>query len=438
MFGLHTSRVLLVDDNEDDALPILKSLGQQGIGVIYVSGTLDNPPPSQALTGIRVAILDIYLEFQGDPDTRMRRTVQLIDSIISRGNGPYVAVVWTSTPSDFEEFRTQISGIQCPPILAVALDKQSIRELTDPVEIAEQIFDAIQSAIRGSAAVDFSIQWEQLVHDATVGTFETLGLGPNAQATSESLDILAGLLKANASAEMLQVNERSSRALLAALNPIHFDNLEAQATARMSSLDDAIDAIRSRAGETDFKLSQDQIINLNTALMFDLQPGTFGAGAIYVMDDMRAAQLDAALPTNEAVRESTVEKEHLERANSAPLVLVEISASCDHQQGNTDSASFVAGIAFDADRIGQGIRAERIHPRTGDYMYPLEAINTSGVDALAAITRFAWNSRFPVTIPTNKITNLTPIGRIREPLLTCIRDWYANRSSRPGYLSVRQ
>lgn len=436
MFGLHTSRVLLVDDDATDALPILKSLGLHGIGAVYLSGAIGDPVPEQPLSGIRVAILDIYLNVLGDPATRMQQTVQLVDRIVSEDNGPYVAVVWTSNPDDFEQFKSRLMQNRCPPVLMVPLDKSEVMSQDEGDRAAEQILGVIEEAVRGSPAVEFSIQWEQLVHDAATDSLGVLRLGHDTTDRTTSTDVLACLLRSSASAAALESNDGSSRALLAALNPIHMDKLESRAIENQMYLDHAVGAIRSRANASSFALEQDEIVELNTALLFDIQSSALGAGAIYLVNDMRKPELVGALPTDDAVRESTVEKDHITRAVDVQLVLCEVSASCDHQQGNTDVARFVAGIAFDAERVRRGDKSLRVHPRKATYVCTLEAVRTGSDYGLPVNTIFAWNSRFPVSVPAHKIADLMPIGRIREPLLTCIRDWHSHQSSRPGYLNI--
>ena len=63
MEGLRTSRVLVVDDKFEEALPFIQAIAKYGIGALYFSGVKDEELPEEGnkLTGIRLAALDMNL-----------------------------------------------------------------------------------------------------------------------------------------------------------------------------------------------------------------------------------------------------------------------------------------------------------------------------------------------------------------------------------------
>ena len=57
---LKTARVVVVDDVESEATPLLLALAKIGIGAWYFTGDVDKLPKSH-LDGIRVVFLDLRL-----------------------------------------------------------------------------------------------------------------------------------------------------------------------------------------------------------------------------------------------------------------------------------------------------------------------------------------------------------------------------------------
>ena len=156
MHGLRTTSVLILDDNDEDALRIQKSLSLRGIGAILIPGALGEQRPSEPITGIRVAVLDIDLGLLTAAAGQVRHTARLVDELIDPRNGPYVAVVWTSNPEYFDLFREELLANRCPPVLTVELDKTEV--LNEPTEAtradAASTTTAPQSCIMPSPCSD--------------------------------------------------------------------------------------------------------------------------------------------------------------------------------------------------------------------------------------------------------------------------------------------
>ena len=115
------------------------------------------------------------------------------------------------------------------------------------------------------------------------------------------------------------------------------------------------------------------------------------------------------------------------------MVLLEVSAACDHQQGNVVAARLIAGVAFTHEE-GKGRLAK---PRNGNYLRKIEPLRTGDVDGLpGGEVVLVWNARYPVSVSVEEIAGLAPIGRLREPLLADIRAWLSYQAGRPGYASI--
>jgi hypothetical protein len=436
--GLRTSSVLILDDDDKHALAIQKSLTLRGIGAILVPGALDEDRPECTFKGIRVAVLDIHLGAGTDAHGRARHTGRVVDSLIDTENGPYVAVIWTDNPDDYEVFCGELDTIRCPPVLTVKLEKSEVLPLGRKL-CADAILRAIDDVVREAQPLEFANLWEQTVRDAATETIVSLQLGrqPEAQ-SSRALDFLAALLKSEADDQAMEDDADGMRALLAALNPVHFDKVGARSADMLQAELSVVEPIRRHAKTTTPNLSVTDRSQLNDALLVDRRSRGFGPGQLYEFHEIESIGIGPAIPSEKEVREDTVVKDHLERAGDLPVVFLEVSAACDHQQGKIRTARLLAGVVFDASVFGRGIdKSQRVSPAKGQYIRVIGPISIlcAGPDDEGEVF-VVWNAHFPVSISADSMTECPTIGRLREPLLADIRAWLGYSAGRPGYTSV--
>ncbi len=460
MHGLRTSSVLILDDNDEEAIPIQKALATCGIGAILISGAPGEEEPKEPIRGIRVAVLDIYLLDDPSQERQIRYTGDLVNRLIDESNGPYVAVVWTDNSEVLDEFKEELEKIACPPVLTVNLDKTDVLATPGREARAEKILSSIRTALAESPPLDFSNLWEQIIRDAATDTLVSLQLDrPPESESSRSLAFLAALLRSEANRSGPISDRDAVRSLMAALNPVHLDRIEVQATNLAEDLESAIEPIRKAVytrrpdgvatsalegytGEIKIpELELAELSELNAALLFDPRSDEFGAGRIYSHRGIATLRLGLHLPGTRQIRASTVEKDHLGRAVTLPVVYLEMSAACDHKGGNVTTARLIAGVAFAASRIKEHnnslASSARVPPRKAEYLLAIEPIRLPDMqDFPSEDIVFVWNARFPVSVSAERLRGIDPIGKLREPLLSDIRAWLAYHSSRPGHQSV--
>lgn len=109
MIGLAGSRVIVVDDNESEALPIIKAFAKKGIPTSFFNGESEGYPSEEAkLSGVRLAVLDMDLVGGGVSDkSKASALSNTLSAILSPSNGPYIVLAWTNNPdllAKFEEY----------------------------------------------------------------------------------------------------------------------------------------------------------------------------------------------------------------------------------------------------------------------------------------------------------------------------------------------
>jgi hypothetical protein len=89
MNGLRGARVVLLDDEPTEALPVIKAFSRVGVPAVFFDGSeSDLPKTAKRLRGVRLAILDMNLGVSGNDKTIASTLVQTFSKILSPENGP--------------------------------------------------------------------------------------------------------------------------------------------------------------------------------------------------------------------------------------------------------------------------------------------------------------------------------------------------------------
>src|SRR5580658_387351 len=105
MKGLCTARVVVVDDIQDEAMPIIQALGRLGVGSVHIKGDEIEALPQTPLSGVRLVFLDMKLGTAGTPRMTGAHTANVFARVIAAGTAPVLVVLWTRHPEIIEEFQ---------------------------------------------------------------------------------------------------------------------------------------------------------------------------------------------------------------------------------------------------------------------------------------------------------------------------------------------
>ena len=161
------ARVVVVDDQEEDARPMLAALNREGTPALHYTG---NPAelPAIPLEGVRVVFLDIRIYgMEAQPfKTVLSALVGVMKALVGETNGPYVVIIWTKHPEEFEEVAGKLKDLPCPPLLTLRLTKQECRTQDDGGFDMDKIRDGIKSRLAELGAAGLLLRWEELVRSA--------------------------------------------------------------------------------------------------------------------------------------------------------------------------------------------------------------------------------------------------------------------------------
>lgn len=436
MIGLATASVVVVDNDPEDALPMIKAFSSTGVGAIYLSGEPDEFPPSNSLRGIRLVALDIHLTNADLPDEQTaRQPVQVLQSIMGRHNGPYMVLLWTSRPELAELFREYVQKIEWPPVLTCVLSKDKVRDDEGTLSlglIAPKIVESIQEA----HPLQVMMLWGQVVHDASSATLASLGPDSGTNWMSEVGGILAALVRENTPKAVLTDSARCLMGLFGALDQIFADQLEVATTQIAVEEKGRIEEVAANAATLSSTNAQ-LISRINRSLLLGPVVDKTGApGSVYLVgnltkpfkDGMADLVSDTLITSDPQWRQQKKEAHAAAVTQSIPIA-VEITPVCDHQQDKHRVVRLLGGVAVPVDLAKQITQA--------DYVRLFPSISFADKD-ISGDYVLAWNAHFLITRRRGTLSRYPPVYRVRQVALSDLIVFHANHSARPGYLAIRR
>ncbi len=170
--NLSTSRVLVIDDKPEEAVPILTALGEIGVGCIYLKGDKEEELPKEPVRGTRIVFLDLRLDEGGNQKSVLSKTIGVLKRCVAEETMPLVVVCWTKHPEDIEVFKemamNDITGLK--PGFIVGMPKPVKGNPEDWRGILKQI----RKKLSPYDAIALVWQWERVVHAAATETSQRL------------------------------------------------------------------------------------------------------------------------------------------------------------------------------------------------------------------------------------------------------------------------
>jgi hypothetical protein len=431
MDGLRTARVLVLDNEIEEAKPFMEALAKSGVGSIYYSGDLDTLPSVDAkLTGIRLAAIDLDLEVGGEAPNVISVLIRVLNRIIRKDNGPYLAIAWTGTNEDyFDEFMEQQSKIDCQPIRVIRMEKARY----SAKDTIDEFFHEVSRAVEESHPLGLLSFWEQTIHDSSRGVMEILP--DSANWIAESSKTLRLLL--DASAARGESQEANFVALLTSLNAVQLDNIE---TAALTQMDDTTDALLSPLNDVHLPEPDDDghdeyndiKATLNHRLLCSAPLPAIAPGNIYSCENISSSQTRLFPTVGELAFDTAngdCQDNHrkLRAANCVPIAM-EVSPLCDYQQGGKGFPRFICGLAVPFDQISLLKQRALFLRKTQPIAFDTPPLQGKMV--------LVWNSHYMVSVPRKLLVEATALVRLRQAPLIDVQAWLGSQGNRPGYLSI--
>lgn len=441
MIGLRSARVLIVDEDESEALPIMKALAKKGIPCAYFHGAnlKELPEEKDKFLGIRLAVLDMDLvPGVGDEKSKISTLISCLERLLSPDNGPYIALIWTNNPGLKDLFEKNIfSNTNLPnPIDIIMLTKA---ECKNKGELDIGIIEAkIENTFRSFSPLKIIQAWEGKNFEAAtevtgiLSTFITDEKNPEKWRDAWKVQILNLMFSLAKEAVGENVDNSSALAgLYNSLNPLHADRMENYINDLSILLaDDAKEILKHTEA-----CGAERKAKINTMLHLAFEEnGKYANGDIYKFESDKVPSWGLSLDNllqDFVQKEYDSEEKRKEISSKWKYVIVEINASCDHAYSNVRAARFLSGLIIPVSEQGN-------IKKSGDdnFIWKLGSIfvKKDGLDGLFSLY---FSARHLVTCPIDEVAKLTPFARLRSQAFTDLQAWFARQASRPGYLLLK-
>jgi len=443
MIGLRSARVLIVDEDESEALPIMKALAKKSIPCAYFHGAnlKELPEEKDKFLGIRLAVLDMDLvPGVGDEKSKISTLISCLERLLSPDNGPYIALIWTNNPGLKDLFEKNIlSNTNLPnPIDIIMLTKAECKNKGElDIGIIEE---KIENTFRSFSPLKIIQAWEGKNFEAATGvtnilsTFITDEKDPEKWRDGWKAQVLSLMysLAKEAVGEGLDENTVLG-GLYSSLNPLHSD--------RMESYVSELAALMEADGETILECKEgcdtESKAKINTMLHLALEErSVYGTGNIYMFESDKVPTWGLShdnLLIDLANREEYSNAEKREEISlECKYVLIETSASCDHAQGNIRAARFLSGFI-----VPEAAQNKLKKPRDFSFMWSLGPLFIEKAE-LKGIYYLYFSARHLVTCSPDEASAMKPFARLRSQALMDLQSWFARHASRPGLILLHE
>ena len=177
-------RIAILDDQIEQALPIIEALSKHQCPVSYYSGELESlPEEGENSNDLRVLFLDLILGGKGEVSNKILigNLVPVLKRIISENNFPYIVIYWSrhsDTKNELVEEKVFKEGLRDrQPIGFVSAKKSEYfdldgNRLDDFDEKIKELFSNVNETLASHFAFQSLIEWENTIHKSVDSTLQ--------------------------------------------------------------------------------------------------------------------------------------------------------------------------------------------------------------------------------------------------------------------------
>lgn len=145
---LNTCRkVVVIDDQIEEALPLMKMLSKNGATTLYYSGKIEEMP-AEPLEGVRLVFCDLKFSVTTGTSSVVSNIIAILKKIISEQNGPYILLIWSTHQNDYmEDLQKSLSGEKIAPEFILSLEKADYFDTKETLAgIQDEIYLELENA----------------------------------------------------------------------------------------------------------------------------------------------------------------------------------------------------------------------------------------------------------------------------------------------------
>ena len=432
---MNTARVVVVDEDRDEALLLLSALGKAKIGAVYFQGTEMDQLPDEPLRGIRLVFLDLKLLPVPEPENYLPHTVNVLRQTVSFGSNTTGIICWTKQPDDVKMLKAELRNQQLVPAFLTAIEnKLQICEEQNIQEVVRQVEQATNQ-MNGWRLLQ---QWEEVAHDAATGTSDSLlALSED---DPELLRILGAVCKGAAEANVSE--QTAMEALHVGLNAILSDETE-ELTGDLNNriLSESLVTAVRQLRRNPLSLQQRALLN---KVLLTTRPNGAQPGAVFAQSHWQGDEpFPFAMDDNQIrgfLKEVFPDRQNDDVfirpvAESAVPCIVEVTPACDFAQGKCDHARYLGGVLIECPGDEERQRSRTLPASSRIYAKELP-FKQSRSEQLDGSFKLIVNARKLGVIGFDKLEMQESVFRLRPSVMADVRTWLGSHVARPGIISV--
>ena len=417
-----SGRVVIVDDEFREALPLIRTLSQRRVAVTFFRGRLEDLP-SEPFKDVRIVFLDIVLEgLEGaDDKTKISTLMNVVKKIISKENGPFVLAIWTKhlelkdklqNALKEEEFYTLTVNLEKDTFFE---KKEGSDEWTFKEDKKDKLQRIIEEKIRAIDIFKVFINWENLIHDASSMTVNEISKFSEFDDhwNDKMKRIFFSFAKAQAGRliENMEDREKITSALYT-FNQIFSDIFERDIQQFI------IEGISLEDGD----IGEEVKVKINSRILIDTAPrNELYPGNVYKDQNADVTFIKEILNEN---REDVLGS----IAENSISIFVEVTPICDFVQRKAKMNRVIKGVLI-PDSAGTNTGIWRKIKKHALFLYVSPAIHYKGKDY-----RMILDFRYFTSVKTDELKSTDVLFRIRKELLSDIQIKLSSHINRTGVL----
>lgn len=444
MAGLNGVRVVIIDDVESEILDLVRGLWRIGAAPLYIDpAALESEATYKPLSGIRFAFLDMDIVGAGaNAKSKVAALANCIRRVISKDNGPYVAVAFTKHPelvADLDNYIFPNAEI-ARPYAFVTIGKEECKDI--PALSAR-----IDEELKKRGPMWMLQRWEQASTAAggeVIGELAAIASGSEGEPDKWREAWSRAMLRImhSCASEFVGDNGMSTgagafKAFCHSIIPLHGDKLEGRVAMPCPDLEEVARDLLADDSKVDCQIEAKARINAMLHCSFD-DLNAPRPGSVYSLKAPSLARLfpDAAtmienlLPRGKQTSEE-FRKQVMEVVDQVVPIAVETSPACDHVQGNLMVARLTGGCLVPVETTK---RFKNTLPQSVWRVAPLW-ISTDG-GSKAAYALFI-NCLLVSSCALDVLGNEPAVFRIRSQAFTTLQVCFGSHAARPGMLLLR-
>jgi hypothetical protein len=439
---MKTARVMVIDEDPKDAMPLLRALGQLGIGAVYISGDDVDQLPSAPIEGIRYVFLDLNLNGQTEAKNYVPYAVEVLKKAVRCEPRVTGIICWTKHKDEVAFLASILEKEKIFPAFLKVFDSKLAASADEKAALA--VIQELRAKMEESTGRGLLAEWEETVHSAA--TDSAVALMAMSADDTELLKLLATIAVSSAD-EKIADSHQAVTALHNGLSAVHADSIQLRVEANKT----ATPASNALLGAIPQVLKQPldlgQRARLNAILLTTagniLRPGNvYSCRACklpgFTEDaDIRRCINDLFYSEKSRQDEAWWKKFKESVFGNAIPISLEITPPCDHSASKRSFARLIGGIIVGMSGVTNAESDLKLPPSSRLFAKEIQPIKLQGeLEGIKGPFKLFVSARLLMSEPVGMIEKLPALFRLRHSVIADVQAWFASHAARPGYVAV--